>query len=77
MNLPERLLNILINFEESSLKTFDLKQIVMNRIWNKNTTMAVKNDIDVEVDFLSDHLSKLAAKMTMDLKIYELKLIES
>lgn len=77
MNLPERLLSIIANFDESSLKTFDLKKNIINRIWNKNTTMAVKNDIDVEVDFLSDHLSKLAAQLTMDLKIHELKVKES
>ena len=61
MNLMDRLFKILITLEEANLKTYELKENIVKRIWSRNTTFAFKNDIDVEVDFLSDHLTKIAA----------------
>ena len=52
----EKLINILVVFEQTSTKTMDLKNSILQRIWTKNTTLSGKNDIDVEVDFLYDHL---------------------
>lgn len=66
-------MNILVVFEQTSVKTMDLKNSILQRIWTKNTTLSGKNDIDVEVDFLCDHLSKLAGDLTLELKVYELK----
>jgi len=57
----DRLFKILITLEEANLKTYELKENIVKRIWSRNTTFAFKNDIDVEVDFLSDHLTKIAA----------------
>ena len=45
----------------------------MSRIYARNTTFKNKNDIDVEVEFMAGHLSKLASHLTMDMKVYELK----
>ena len=69
----DRLFKILAAIEDANFKTHELKESIIKRMWTRNTTFSVKNDIDVEVDFLSDHLSKLAAQLTMDMKVYELK----
>jgi cell division FtsZ-interacting protein ZapD len=69
----EKLMNILMVFEQTQVKTMDLKNSILQRIWTKNTTLSSKNDIDVEVDFLCDRMSKLTSDLTLEHKIYELK----